>query len=344
MKMVQLDVGRDGNVWGVATDGLVYRRMGITVDPPTHDSHKGTHWEQVVDDQTGAVVKVDMCTTGRVWALRQNGDVNDVQFREGVSIRDTVGSHWSNVEGTMLDISCGFDGQVWAISTGGAMYIRDDVSYSRPKGTGWDLVDSDTRYRSVGVGSENHQIWAVKDDFHILMRTGVSNRNQKGDGWVEVDGYLSQVSVGNWHVWGVSRFNELFERTEVSGDKAIGEEWLQRESYMAYVSTAEEGIVWSLDEKGEVWILKSGSISIDDTVPNGELGWTHAPDALLVQVDVGYNSQVAGVDDQGAVYWRTGITDGVFGGEGWMTIDDSPAMHHVTVCDTGVFWGNTAEH
>jgi hypothetical protein len=123
-----------------------------------------------------------------------------------------------------------------------------------------------------------------------------------------------------------------------------GVDWLQRESFMAYVSTAEEGIVWALDEEGEVWILDSGTISIDDTVPNDQLGWTHAPDALLMQVDVGYNSQVAGVDSAGKVYWRTGVTDGNFGGDGWTTLADSPAMVHVTVCDTGVFWGNTADH
>jgi hypothetical protein len=114
---------------------------------------------------------------------------------------------------------------------------------------------------------------------------------------------------------------------------------------MAYVSTAEEGIVWSLDEKGEVWVLKTGSISKDDFVPNDELGWTHAPDALLIQVDVGYNSQVAGVDDEGVVYWRTGITDGNFGGDGWTTFEDgTPLMSHVTVCDTGNFWGTTLDH
>jgi hypothetical protein len=27
-----------------------------------------------------------------------------------------------------------------------------------------------------------------------------------------------------------------------------------------------------------------------------------------------------------------------------MLIENSPQLAHVTVCDTGVFWGNTAEH
>jgi hypothetical protein len=145
--MIQLDVGRDGNVWGVATDGLVYKREGITASPLSDvagdiEHAKGTHWEVVSDDQTGKFLKVDLCTTGRVWSLRQEGKQTIVQFREGVNISDEVGSHWSNVDGTMRDISCGYDGQTWAISTGGAMYRRSEVTYRQPKGTGWELVES----------------------------------------------------------------------------------------------------------------------------------------------------------------------------------------------------------
>jgi hypothetical protein len=38
--MVQLDVGRDGHVWALGSDGTVYYREGITVD-----NHYGTSWE-----------------------------------------------------------------------------------------------------------------------------------------------------------------------------------------------------------------------------------------------------------------------------------------------------------
>jgi hypothetical protein len=40
--MIQLDVGRDGQVWAVSTDKNIYRRVGITVD-----ILKGTNWEEV---------------------------------------------------------------------------------------------------------------------------------------------------------------------------------------------------------------------------------------------------------------------------------------------------------
>jgi len=82
---------------------------------------------------------------------------------------------------------------------------------------------------SVGVGSENHEIWAVHSDHTIVRREGVTHNNQEGTNWVEVDGYLAQVSVGNWHVWGVNRFHELYERVGVSADNVNGDSWTQRE-------------------------------------------------------------------------------------------------------------------
>jgi hypothetical protein len=35
---------------------------------------------------------------------------------------------------------------------------------------------------------------------------------------------------------------------------------------MIYVSTAEEGVVWALDEEHDVWVLKTGIISIEEPV------------------------------------------------------------------------------
>lgn len=50
---------------------------------------------------------------------------------------------------------------------------------------------------------------------------------------------------------------------------------------MAYCSTAEEGIVWTIDNDGDVFILDSGSISIWVPVDNSEFDWVLAPDAEL---------------------------------------------------------------
>ena len=55
---------------------------------------------------------------------------------------------------------------------------------------------------------------------------------------------------------------------------------------MTYVSTAEEGIVWAIDDDHDVWVLRAGSISVEDVIKN-EPTWKPIPDAKLVYVDVG---------------------------------------------------------
>jgi hypothetical protein len=60
--MVQLDVGRDGNVWGVDSDNQVYFRDGVS--PSTRS---GTNWVDNTND--GSFVNVAVCTDGHVWAV-----------------------------------------------------------------------------------------------------------------------------------------------------------------------------------------------------------------------------------------------------------------------------------
>jgi hypothetical protein len=55
---------------------------------------------------------------------------------------------------------------------------------------------------------------------------------------------------------------------------------------MTYVSTAEEGIVWAIDDDHDVWVLRAGTISVDVVIDN-EPEWRPVPDVKLVYVDVG---------------------------------------------------------
>jgi hypothetical protein len=43
---------------------------------------------------------------------------------------------------------------------------------------------------------------------------------------------------------------------------------------MAFVSTAEQGIVWALDQDGNLWILDTGDISVQEVIDNTDGGWT----------------------------------------------------------------------
>jgi alpha-tubulin suppressor-like RCC1 family protein len=67
--MVQLDVGRDGHVWALGSDGTVYYREGITVD-----NHYGTSWEaqprdSATTDLDNVANEIAVCTNGNVWMI-----------------------------------------------------------------------------------------------------------------------------------------------------------------------------------------------------------------------------------------------------------------------------------
>jgi hypothetical protein len=59
---------------------------------------------------------------------------------------------------------------------------------------------------------------------------------------------------------------------------------------MTFVSTSEQGIVWAIDDEADIWVLKTGSITVDRPVQNEEHGWTLIEEIELIQVDVGYNA------------------------------------------------------
>jgi len=65
--MVQLDVGRDGHVWGVDTNEKVYYREGISVSAKV-----GTHWLEIADS---TFTNVAVCTSGHVWAVSPDNQV-----------------------------------------------------------------------------------------------------------------------------------------------------------------------------------------------------------------------------------------------------------------------------
>jgi len=153
---------------------------------------------------------------------------------------------------------------------------------------------------------------------------------------------LVQLDSGKNEVWGVNRWNEIFRRTGLSDTNHSGDGWEQHQGEMTYVSTAEEGIVWAIDDDHDVWVLKAGTISVVDVVDN-EPTWTPIPNAQLVYVDVGRQGQLVGLRESGCSFWRKGITEAQPQGvdEWWDLSNDKTNMetyyqfNTIAMCQTG---------
>jgi len=63
-KMADLDVGRDGIVWGCDVNGAPVVREGIT-----EFEHSGLNWIAQGDDQLDNCARIAVCTSGHVWVV-----------------------------------------------------------------------------------------------------------------------------------------------------------------------------------------------------------------------------------------------------------------------------------
>jgi hypothetical protein len=104
----------------------------------------------------------------------------------------------------------------------------------------------------------------------------------------------------------VNQFNEVYERV-TAAENIAGTRWVQHTGAMIYVSTAEEGIVWAIDDDHDVWVLRAGTISVDVVIDN-EPEWSPIPGVKLTYVDVGRQGQLVALKSSGCSFWRKGIT------------------------------------
>lgn len=120
----QLDFGKDGQVWGMASSNVVYFREGVTVE-----DKDGTNWRVVEDNDVSLEQRpghVTICATGNhaVWATSES-DATQLLFRNGVRDGDRVGLGWETVTApaAMEQISCGANMQLWGVSSDGRTWI-----------------------------------------------------------------------------------------------------------------------------------------------------------------------------------------------------------------------------
>jgi len=134
----------------------------------------------------------------------------------------------------------------------------------------------------------------------------------------------------------VNLHHEVYRRVGVNHQQdpyGVGTSWTQILGEMAFVATAEEGIVWGIDFEGEVWRYDGGSISIQEVINNVDHGWKLIADAKMIEVDVGYNSQVVGSNNEGLAFFRNGITEELPEGSSWFQFDGT--SEHIVMCGNG---------
>jgi hypothetical protein len=162
-KMIQLDVGRDGNVWGVNDENKVYFRDGVT--PATRS---GTAW--IEHSNNMQFTNVAVCTDGHVWAVSND---NKVYYRTRIVDENQQGADWAeaadnlalngNGNGFATQVTCA-GGDVMILGTDSRIFMRTGVTNDEPEGHGWAYVPGlDGQWEQITLG-ENGHLWMLRQN------------------------------------------------------------------------------------------------------------------------------------------------------------------------------------
>ncbi|MBX2825097.1 MAG: chitobiase/beta-hexosaminidase C-terminal domain-containing protein, partial [Gammaproteobacteria bacterium] len=221
--IAHVSFGMDGSMWGVDANNNTYRRRNLA-----------SNWEAV----TGQYVRIDALDYNRAIALTS---ANTIFYYDG--------AQWIPLSGTMVDVSYGIDGSVWAVSPAGTTFRRrsvdpadswenmslssasiDALDYERAvnttnsqltyhyDGTQWIRLRWAV-WQDVSYGKDG-SIWGVETDGSIWRR----KRPQRA--WTDVAGNFDQIDVLYWdQVVGVMSNNTAHHYSGTDYDYQRDDEW-----------------------------------------------------------------------------------------------------------------------
>jgi hypothetical protein len=175
------------------------------------------------------------------------------------------------------EVACGGNRQVWMTGTDGKLYHKTNTQdFTRPQGDLEPTLVDNGSWSSISVG-ENGQVFGLRGST-ACARIGYSDQNPTGTGWNEFDttNTIKNFNAGNNEIWMVNVHNEVYRRVGVDQTNSAydaGNEWTQVLGVQSFVTTAEDAVVWAIDDEGEVWRWGQGAITIEDIINNVDHQW-----------------------------------------------------------------------
>lgn len=202
--MVNIDVGRDGRLWGVDNANKVYFRKGISASV-----RRGASWEEIGQSN---FVDIAVCTDGHVWAI---GPDDKIYMRTMIVDDNPMGEAWAavsdsvceggNCQNTATQITCG-GGNVMILGSNNRVFRRTDVTNDNPAGEGWKTpagLDVNNMWMQVTAG-EDGQVW-------MLHATDRNVYRYSGNSYQSIQpGTFKQINCGKWMLVGVTAYNEVY--------------------------------------------------------------------------------------------------------------------------------------
>jgi len=285
--------------------------------------------------------EVAVCANGHVWMLGSGDHQGEVFFNQ---YDNPNGGQWYALpdKETFTWITCGSEGTVWTVSSGGNVFFRDGVNVAEGNvhGDEWHPVACDVKITRISADPVGN-VWALTTNGLIKRRTHIDCDNPRGQYWESVasDVGFKELSVGDSSVYALDEAGSVYRRMEVSADNGVGCDWERLSGIpqgFIFISGAEINLVYAIATDGSMWYLYPGGIWVPPN--NGDFDWTHVEGGPMLTLDVGKNGRVVGTNAQGNTYFREGVSATEVTGTNWAQLD-SERMAQVTVCSSGVYLG-----
>ena len=165
--------------------------------------------------------------------------------------------------------------QVWAVTVGGRVVVRQGVTSSCPEGRGWLHVPTPLGREVAQLSvAPSGLVWAVTWGGGVLVRLGVARMEPSGLSWAEVEAPrpehpLAMVAVGRGIVWAVSRGGSVWLRQGVRSDGsseqlAKGTRWVGMVGAAAMLAVGGGDGLVGLGREADRPVLARTGVSVQD--------------------------------------------------------------------------------
>jgi len=214
--LVNISVGSDGTVVGVAWDNRVWKYTGTGSLP----------WSEITGK---SLTRVAVRSANDIWGLASD-----------TSIWRYTGS-WNQIAGGGVDVAAGADGSVWATASGGTYKWTGGTS-TTDWTVNWTLVPGSapggTALLVQASGKSSSDLWGVASNGNVWHYDGSS--------WTQISGSLTWVSEGSdGTTYGVDSSNNTWRYT--------GSGWTQGSGPWTQISVETSTNIWGLDSHDNIW-------------------------------------------------------------------------------------------
>ncbi|CAB4023040.1 Neurogenic locus notch 1 [Paramuricea clavata] len=238
--------------------------------------------------------------------------------------------NWKVIPGSLAEIKAGAKDVAWG---------RDgqDRVYAIVNGK-FEYVADARKIISISVGGS--EVWAVDSKGNVLYREGITASEPKGTSWSVIDKIplendaAVQIDVsGKGRVCVVTKNHLILCRGGVNTLNPKGFGWHTKMGKLKQLSCGGLGC-WGIGQTGtRVWFR----VSLEQT-STSDVKWEMIKDAVLTTVKAGDDGSVWGINANGYLFERQGVSAATPQGKSWVRVALSKQFQDISIAD-GVLFG-----